>query len=202
MVRTLSVLLVLFCTACGLAEDDRDEENKHIYLTFYDKAFETYCLEKFDVNGDGRISRYEAQRVRRMECPERGIASLTDIREFFNLRELDCQGNDLTQLDLTACTYLERLDCRDNVLTSLDLDGVRGLVWLNCSNNDLPRLDLHSAASLLTLDCRNNALTTLDVASCDANLKADVRSNPSLTTVYCRASQSISFDGQTELEER
>ena len=154
MVRTLSVLLVLFCTACGLAEDDRDEENKHIYLTFYDKAFETYCLEKFDVNGDGRISRYEAQRVRRMECPERGIASLTDIREFFNLRELDCQGNDLTQLDLTACTYLERLDCRDNALTSLDLDGVRGLVWLNCSNNDLPRLDLHSAASLLTLDCR------------------------------------------------
>ena len=92
MVRTLSVLLVLFCTACGLAEDDRDEENKHIYLTFYDKAFETYCLEKFDVNGDGRISRYEAQRVRRMECPERGIASLTDIREFFNLRELDCRA--------------------------------------------------------------------------------------------------------------
>ena len=44
MVRTLSVLLVLFCTACGLAEDDRDEENKHIYLTFYNKAFETYCL--------------------------------------------------------------------------------------------------------------------------------------------------------------
>lgn len=160
MVRTLSVLLVLFCTACGLAEDDRDEENKHIYLTFYDKAFETYCLEKFDVNGDGRISRYEAQRVRRMECPERGIASLTDIREFFNLRKLDCRGNDLTQLDLTACTYLERLDCR------------------------------------------GNALTTLDVASCDANLQADVRSNPSLTTVYCRASQSISFDGQTELEER
>ena len=172
------------------------------FTSHYDKAFETYCLEKFDTNGDGRISRYEAQRVRRMECPERGIASLTDIREFFNLRELDCRGNDLTQLDLTACTYLERLDCRDNALTSLDLDGVRGLVWLNCSDNGLPRLDLHSAASLLTLDCRNNALTTLDVASCDANLQADVRSNPSLTTVYCRVSQSISFDGQTELEER
>ena len=51
----------------------------------------------------------------------------------------------------------------------------------------------------MTLDCRGNALTTLDVASCDANLKADVRSNPGLTTVYCLVSQSISFDGPTEL---
>lgn len=199
MVRALPALLLLFCTACGLAEDGRDEDNKYIYIKFYDKAFEAYCLEKFDTSGDGRISRYEAQRVRRMSCPGLGIGSLTDIREFFNLRELDCSGNALTQLDLTACTYLERLDCSNNDLASLDLDGVRGLVWMDCSGNGLPRLDLHSAASLLTLDCRRNALTTLDVASCDANLQADVRSNPDLTTVYCRASQSISFDGQTEL---
>ena len=41
MVRALPVLLLLFCTACGLAEDDRDEDNKHVYLKFYDKAFET-----------------------------------------------------------------------------------------------------------------------------------------------------------------
>ena len=127
-----------------------------------------------------------------MSCPGLGIGSLTDIREFFNLRELDCSGNELTQLDLTACTYLERLDCSDNDLASLDLDGVRGLVWMDCSGNGLPRLDLHSAASLLTLD----------VASCDANLQADVRSNPSLTTVYCRASQNISVDGQVKLEIR
>ena len=161
MVRALSVLFVLLCTACGLAEDDRDEDNKYIYLDFYDKAFEAYCLEKFDTNGDGRISRYEAQRVRRMSCPGRGIASLTDIREFFNLRELDCSGNDLTRLDLTACTYLERLDCRDNALVSLDLDGVRGLVWMDCSGNDLPRLDLHSTASLLTHSSALSVVTSV-----------------------------------------
>lgn len=102
MVRALPALLLLFCTACGLAEDGRDEDNKYIYIKFYDKAFEAYCLEKFDTSGDGRISRYEAQRVRRMSCPGLGIGSLTDIREFFNLRELDCSGNELTQLDLTA----------------------------------------------------------------------------------------------------
>ena len=199
MVRALFVLIVLLGTACGLAEGDRDEDNKHVYLKFYDKAFEACCLEKFDTNGDGRISRYEAQRVRRMSCPGRGIESLTDIREFFNLREFDCSDNGLEQLDLTACTCLEKLDCSGNALVSLDLDGLRGLVWLDCSGNVLPRLDLHSTVSLLTLDCRGNALTTLDVTSCDANLKADVRSNPDLTTVYCCAVQNISFDGPTQL---
>lgn len=199
MLRFIPALALLLFTACGLAENEQDDKNKRIYITFTDPAFEQFCLGMFDLDHDGRISRYEAQRVRRMSCPGRGIASLTDIREFFNLRELDCSGNDLTRLDLTACTYLERLDCRDNALVSLDLDGVRGLVWMDCSGNDLPRLDLHSTASLLTLDCRGNALTTLDVASCDANLKADVRSNPGLTTVYCLVSQNISFDGPTEL---
>ena len=80
MVRALPALLVLLSTACGLAEDERDEENKYIYLTFYDKAFEAYCLGAFDVDGDGRISRYEAQRVRTVECPERGVASLSDLK--------------------------------------------------------------------------------------------------------------------------
>ena len=203
MVRALPALLLLLSTACGLAEDERDEKNKYIYLTFYDKAFEAYCLGGFDTDGDGRISRYEAQRVRRMSCPGTGIGSLTDIREFFNLRELDCRGNELTQLDLTACTRLERLDCSDNALTSLDVNGLRGLTQLDCSANRLPRLDLQSNASLASLDCSGNVLAgTLDLAACASALHADVRNNPGLTTVYCLTSQGVSFDGATELVRR
>lgn len=198
MVRALPVLLLLLSAACGLAEDERDEKNRYIYLTFYDKAFEAYCLDEFDVDGDGRISRYEAQRVRTVECPERGVASLSDLKEFTRLERLDCRGNALTRLDVTM-TRLEWLDCSDNGLVSLDVNGLRGLAYLDCGGNSLSRLDLQSAASLLALDCRGNALTTLDVASCDANLRADVRGNPSLATVYCLASQSVDFNGPTEL---
>ena len=118
MVRALPVLLLLLSAACGLAEDERDEKNRYIYLTFYDKAFEAYCLGEFDVDGDGRISRYEAQRVRTVECPERGVASLSDLKEFTRLERLDCRGNALTRLDVTM-TRLEWLDCSDNGLVSL-----------------------------------------------------------------------------------
>ena len=167
MVRALPVLLLLLSAACGLAEDERDEKNRYIYLTFYDKAFEAYCLGEFDVDGDGRISRYEAQRVRTVECPERG---------------------------------LEWLDCSDNGLVSLDVNGLRGLAYLDCGGNSLPRLDLQSNASLATLLCPDNALAgSLDVTSCASGLRADVRGNPSLATVYCLASQSVDFNGPTEL---
>lgn len=199
MIRTLPVLLMLLCTACGLAEDERDEKNKYIYLTFYDKAFETYCLGAFDVDSDGRISRYEAQRVLRMDCSGLGITSLSDLREFTRLQRLDCSGNALTQLDVSM-TRLERLDCSDNDLTSLDVNGLRSLTELNCSGNLLPRLDLQSNASLASLDCSGNALAgVLDVTPCASTLRADVRSNPALASVRCLASQGVSFDGQTEL---
>lgn len=202
MTRALPVLLFLLCTACGLAENERDEKNKHLYLTFSDKAFEAYCLENFDSNHDGRISRYEAQRVQRMDCSDRGIASMADIRDFVNLLRLDCSGNTLTSLDMRASTRLEWLDCSDNALASLDLDGLRSLAELDCRANRLPRLDLQSNASLATLDCRDNELTTLDLTACSANLRADVRRNPPLATVYALVSQDVSFDGQTQLVEQ
>lgn len=202
MIRLLSVLLLLAVASCGLADDERDEENKYIYLTFYDKAFEEFCLEHYDLNHDGRISRYEAQRVVRMECPDRGIASMSDIRDFVNLQRLDCSGNTLTQLDMSYCPRLERLDCSRNRLAALGVNGLRNLTYLDCRDNRLPRLDLLSNASLAQLDCRNNLLTTLDVASCAVTLRADVRDNADLGAVYYRAGQSVTFNGPTRPVER
>ena len=199
MVRALSVLFVLLCTACGLAEDDRDEDNKYIYLDFYDKAFEAYCLGAFDVDGDGRISRYEAQRVLVMDCSGRNISAMWEIGEFSRLRELDCSGNNLTRLDLRKCPDLQKLDCGDNEITSLDIDGLRGLAVLDCAGNLLARLDLKSNSSLRQLDCRGNLLVTLDLTPCSGQLQADTRDNPFLTTVYRLGSQGVDYNGPTEV---
>ena len=192
----------LLATACGLADDPQDERNKSVYPTFFDKTFEAYCIETFDLDGNGRISRYEAQRVRDVSCPGLGIVSLADLREFPNLERLDCSQNAITELDLSPCTRLVRLDCRGNGLVRLDVEGLRGLTEADCRDNALQQLDLTSNGSLGRLDLRRNDLRTLDVSACAATLQADVRENPGLGTVYCRQTQGISFDGGTRLQYR
>ena len=199
MLRFIPVLALLLFTACGLAENEQDDKNKRIYITFADPAFERFCLGMFDLDHDGRISRYEAQRVLKMDCPDRGIAHMWEIGEFSRLERLDCSGNDLTQLDLRKCTLLQTIDCSRNRIASLDLDGLRALLELNCADNALTLLDLKSAGALRLLDCSGNRLVTLDLRPCSERLKADAGGNPLLTTVYCRASQSVSADGHTEI---
>lgn len=145
---------------------------------------------------DGRISRYEAQRVLVMDCSGRNISAMWEIGEFSRLRELDCSGNNLTRLDLRKCPDLQKLDCGDNEITSLDIDGLRGLAVLDCAGNLLARLDLKSNSSLRQLDCRGNLLVTLDLTPCSGQLQADTRDNPFLTTVYRLGSQGVDYNGR------
>ena len=199
MLRFIPVLALLLFTACGLAENEQDDKNKRIYITFTDPAFEQFCLGMFDLDHDGRISRYEAQRVLVMDCSGRNISAMWEIGEFSRLRELDCSGNNLTRLDLRKCPGLQKLDCGDNEITSLDIDGLRELAVLDYAGNLLARLDLKSNSSLRQLDCRGNLLVTLDLTPCSGQLQADTRDNPFLTTVYRLGSQGVDYNGPTEV---
>lgn len=57
-------LLLIFATACGLTDDERDETDKYAYVTFSDAAFERFCLERYDTDNDGRVSPLRSPRGR------------------------------------------------------------------------------------------------------------------------------------------
>ena len=186
-------LLLIFLTACGLTDDERDETDRYTFITFSDAAFERFCLEHYDADDDGRISRYEARMVRTMDCAGLGIRSLNGIEYFVNLRTLDCADNLLDRLDVTRCIPLERLDCSDNVLAALDVRGLRVLAALLCAGNDLRALDLTANVSLSRLNGADNDFRILDLSACAARIVLlRTTGNPSLSVIYLRADQRIS----------
>ena len=198
MTRFVPLPRVALLAACGLADDERDDKNKRVYITLQIPHSRLIALSISTSTTTDAFALRSAARPE-MDCPDCGIAHMWEIGEFSRLERLDCSGNDLTQLDLRKCTLLQTLDCSRNRIASLDLDGLRALLELNCADNALTLLDLKSAGALRLLDCSGNRLVTLDLRPCSDRLKADAGGNPPLTTVYCRASQSVSADGHTEI---
>lgn len=82
------------------------------------------------------------------------------------LRELDCDNNQLTGLDVSGCTALTDLSCKNNQLISLDVSGKMYLDELDCSGNQLISLNISGCTCLEELECRYNQLTSLDVSGC------------------------------------
>jgi hypothetical protein len=66
-----------------------------------------------DINHDSEIAINEAQLLSVLYVPHMSISDLTGIEYFVNLNQLDCQGNDLSSLDLSTL-YLTRLNCTAN----------------------------------------------------------------------------------------
>jgi len=120
------------------------------------------------------------------------------------LRQLYCDENQLTELDLSSVPELTVLYCSDNQLTELDLSSVPELTVLCCSDNQLTELDLSSVPLLTVLSCWYNQLTELDLSSvplltkldCSGNqlTELDLSSVPGLTELYCDASLKNSLD--------
>ncbi|MEJ2680942.1 MAG: hypothetical protein P8144_05490, partial [Gammaproteobacteria bacterium] len=82
------------------------------------------------------------------------------------LKELKCDNNRFTQLDLEDLKGLEKLSCSYNQLTRLNLKGCNALKDVHCIRNQLGSLDLEGCVSLQKLYCNNNQLTQLNLKGC------------------------------------
>jgi hypothetical protein len=97
-----------------------------------------------------------------LDCSQNSIFSLTNIS---NLKQLYCQSNKLTNLNVASNgTKLIRLNCSSNLLTDLDVSQNTELKILLCADNYLTSLDLTntkigegSNSPQGRLDCSNNS---------------------------------------------
>lgn len=131
---------------------------------FPDDNFRNYISTVFDPDGDGIITDDEIAGITGIEAVGLGIKSMKGIEYFTALEYLTCDGNELTELDLSGNPELRGLSTNNNQLSSLNVSNNPKLyqVWL--SFNFLTEADFTQNPELAILDCRHNLLTSLNVS--------------------------------------
>ena len=159
---------------------------------FPDDNFRAYVSAKsIDKDEDGYLSPAEIAKVTTISVARKEIKSLKGIEYFTALTSLNCENNQLTELDVSNNTNLGYLICESNQLTELDVSNNTALVSLWCGYNPLVTLDVSKNTALTSLSCHSNGLTTLDVSN-----------NTALTKLYCHMNQLsvLNVSNNTELE--
>ena len=90
--------------------------------------------------------------VTALDIRNQNISNLTGIEDFSALQTINCDDNQLTNLDLSNNSLLSNLSCMNNQLTSLNLTGLTSLQALYCRNNFITSLNLSGFSLLNTLD--------------------------------------------------
>ncbi|CAG8640048.1 2123_t:CDS:2, partial [Racocetra fulgida] len=129
-------------------------------------------LKKFKIKNNSGVKEIDGRledlpnRLICFKCDEKKIGGEWDLRDFVNLRELDCPHNEITSLNLSNCPNLEKLNCEDNKIEKLDLSKNEKLIKLNCSSNDLEKLNLENNPNLEVIDVKANKIkANLDIFS-------------------------------------
>ena len=203
-------LILALCCAVAFAGCKKDEIEitsqipQNMEKAFPDHIFRAYVLENFDTDGDGKISKEEAEAVTKIIVVMCNIKSLEGIQYFTNLTHLYCYYNQLTTLDVSKNTQLTTLWCYSNQLTTLDVSKNTQLTELYCYSNQLTTLDVSGCTQLTELRCYSNQLTTLDVSGCTQLTELycysnqlttlDVSKNTQLTLLYCYSNQLTTLD--------
>ena len=119
-----------------------------------------------------------------------GLTSLSVIGIRASLQRLYCQGNELTELDLSPATKLTTLDCQDNQLTSLRL-GSKVVSHLNCAGNQLTSNGLTGVKELTSLVCANNEMNEMKYGASMEKLKVLIAQDNQLEELNLEKSKNL-----------
>ena len=140
---------------------------------FADSVFRKWISENIDTDHDGLLSDEEISVCTKISIPSMSVDSLEGIEYFYNLETLDCSGNELLFLDVSANTVLKSLNCSHNNLLSLDLSSCKKLKDLDISFNSCgssSSISLPKSPSVEKLNISSVLLDDFDF-SCFSKLK-------------------------------
>ena len=129
---TLAAVMTVSGLVTGVPWDTAYADVITIDDEFEDSNLCDYLRENVDQNGDGILSDTEIAAVTELDLSYLDIQSVSGIKIFYNLTTLSCNGNQITDLDMSGMKKLEDLMCYDNPLETLDITSCWNLTSLLC----------------------------------------------------------------------
>lgn len=152
------------------AEVSVSQEGAGAKAQFPDEEFRRLMLSYCDADGDGIISQDEADKVTELELTYDSestdreiISSLEGIKIFRNLKNLECDFNAITSLDLSGMDKLEYVNCSYNKISSLKVQGCTSLMQLYANVNEIASLDLSGCGNIKFVQAYKNSLSSFEL---------------------------------------
>lgn len=156
-------------------------------IDFEDPIFKSYCVDRFDANGDGEISILEAENITNVNCSGKGVSSLAGLEACANLETLDCSNNSISTIRLPRLTKLETLHCFGNPISELDLTGC--ITFRHCYMKDANTDAIQARKSVPTKE-----FSLLDYTSSANSFKLSFAGIPHITLIKISKTNYVSID--------
>ncbi|WP_426484432.1 T9SS type A sorting domain-containing protein [Flavobacterium sp. 2] len=185
--------------------------------TIADPKFEEYLINAgIDKDGkNGQVLNVNLANITTLDISNLGITDLKGIEGFKALQKLSCNGNSISNINLSSNLMLSYLNCSNNPLTTLNVSNNSLLKELYCDGSvtvtkksnegpsKLTSLDVSSNTLLTKLSCANNQLKSLDLSkninltevNCSSNnltnLNLNNRNNSKLINLNFKSNASL-----------
>ncbi|WP_461639703.1 C10 family peptidase [Labilibaculum euxinus] len=100
-----------------------------------------------------------------LRLENRNISSLEGLGAFKNIQRLYCEGNQITEIDISENKELYDIRCEDNQLTELNVSKNTKLKTIKCRSNQIEKLDIRNNIKLEYLSCSGNPISSLNVTN-------------------------------------
>lgn len=184
MKNKIIAILILIFSASGFYSQS---------LIFKDKNLEKAVTENFDLNKDGKINQFEADRIENLFLVNKGITNTEDLPYFKNAKMIVLDDNSILNLSLKNMDHLQLFSCTGCKISNFKAENLKNLASLYLDNNQIENISLKMTPRIDQLTVSLNKIKSIDLSllkylkklNLEHNLvqKLDISQNMNLETL-------------------
>lgn len=144
--------------------------DREIVMTDADPEFKAFLIKKYDANSDGKLTAAELNSATTLDCSKQNLKSIKGIEYISGLSILNCENNQLQEIDLSNNHYLEQLFCGNNPIKSITTSANQGAStgtgrWIDAIGISSESLTVNGPC-IDEIGITGESLKSLDVRQC------------------------------------